>query len=286
MVVRVLIVGPGRVGVAFAARLRAAGTAVLGLVGRDAARTSAAAASVGVAVADWSALAAAPVVVFAVGDPELPGCLEQAAAHGPWRRAALWLHTSGRYDLTVFDGRLPAGCRRGALHPVLPFADAVAGAAAMPGAPAVLLGDAKAMRCLRLLAGRLGLVPMVADGGDRTLYHAACALAANGLTALFGAVERTFAAAGGLAVADQRRLADALLAAALRECRARGAAAALSGPVRRGDAATVALHRQRLAASAPEQAELYRALMRAALPLARAAGLAAGPAQAVAAALE
>lgn len=286
MVVRVLIVGPGRVGGAFAARFVAAGAAVLGLVGRDRARTAAAAAAAGVAVADWSALAAAHAVVFAVGDPDLAPCLEQAAASGAVRRCSLWLHTSGRHDLTVFDGRLPAGCRRGALHPVLPFPDAAAGAAAMPGAPAVLLGDAGALRLLRALAARLGLVPVVAEGGDRTLYHAACVLAANGLTALFGAVERTFAAAGGLAVADQHRLAAALMAAALRECRARGAAAALSGPVRRGDAATVRAHRRRLEAASPQQADVYRALMVAALPLARAAGLDAAAARTVAAALE
>ena len=65
---RVLIFGPGRVGVAFARRLRAAGCDVLGFVGRDAVRTRAAVDATGIgAPCDAGDHARAHVVVFAVG---------------------------------------------------------------------------------------------------------------------------------------------------------------------------------------------------------------------------
>jgi predicted short-subunit dehydrogenase-like oxidoreductase (DUF2520 family) len=58
----------------------------------------------------------------------------------------------------------------------------------------------------------------------------------------------------------------------------RGPAAALTGPIRRGDVATVRRH---LAALAPEEQSLYRELGRVALRLAREAGLADEAAEAV-----
>ena len=80
-------------------------------------------------------------------------------------------------------------------------------------------------------------------------------------------------------------LADTLIGAACHGSRSHGAAAALSGPVRRGDAATVRVHLDALAQRAPGAVATYRALMLQALVLADAQGLAADRAAAVAAVL-
>lgn len=65
--------------------------------------------------------------------------------------------------------------RLGALHPVAPFPDAASGMPKLAGRPALLLGDARARRLLERLAVLLGMQPMHSSGGDRLLYHAACA---------------------------------------------------------------------------------------------------------------
>jgi predicted short-subunit dehydrogenase-like oxidoreductase (DUF2520 family) len=274
---RIAIVGPGRVGAAIARRLVQAGAEVVGLLGRDHGRTAAAVQWSGAGAAlDWPDLRRAHVLVFAVGDQDLPGAIAAAVAHGAHRRCALWLHTSGRYGLEVFAAAGGHGVRIGALHPVAPFADAASGAVAMAGALALCEAGARSERLLRRLCLLLGMAPIVATRGlDRARYHAACALAANGTTALRAAVDLAFAGAGSLSADQQRRLADALMAAALLASSDRGPAAALSGPVRRGDAATVALHLQSLAATGPLVAAVYRGLMRQALALAEAQGLAA-----------
>jgi predicted short-subunit dehydrogenase-like oxidoreductase (DUF2520 family) len=75
------------------------------------------------------------------------------------------------------------------------------------------------------------------------------------------------------------------MAAAHRASSEAGPQNALSGPVRRGDAATVRLHLDALGALAPEAAAAYRALMVEALALALAAGLPADAAAAVRACL-
>lgn len=281
MALRIVIVGPGRVGVAFAKRLAASGHPAVGIIGRDPARTSAAVAAVGHGrVLSFADVGGAHVVVFAVGDGDLPAAVQAAA--GAARSCSLWLHTSACHGLAVFDG--VAGIRRGALHPAAPFAD-VGSAAPAPGAPAVILGDPRAMRLLRRLCAWLGLRPIVARDGDRVLYHAACALAANGLTALFAAAEGVLARAGVVADGDARPIVLALMQAAVAACGEHGAAAALSGPVRRGDATTVARHLQQLRAAAPEAVPLYRSTAVQALALARERGLPPEQAAAVAAAL-
>ncbi|MGE3175250.1 MAG: DUF2520 domain-containing protein [Planctomycetota bacterium] len=291
MPIRLAIVGPGRVGQALGRRWAESGVDLLGYVGRDRARTAAAVAFAGRGRAlQLADLRTAHVVVLAVGDPDLPELVAAAAAAGCTRRCALWLHTSGRHGLSVLaplaavapaSGR-PADCvRLGALHPVAPFPDAAAGLAGLPDRPAVLLGEPRARRLLGRLCDRLGMRPLWADPrGDRTLYHAACALAANGLTALRAAVDEALAASSVLSPADAARLAQSLMAAALDACARHGAAAALSGPVARGDDATVAAHRTALlgtaAAADADPApldEVYRVLMLQALRLARRRGL-------------
>jgi predicted short-subunit dehydrogenase-like oxidoreductase (DUF2520 family) len=286
VVLRVAIVGPGRVGQAFGRRFVQAGVELLGFVGR---RPAGAAAAVkfagGGRVLQVDELATAHAVVFAVGDAELRDAVLATATAVPPRRCSLWLHTSGRHGLDVLDPAAERGARRGALHPVAPFADAEAGFVAMAGCPAVLACDARGERLLRQLARRLGMVPVNSRGGDRTLYHAACALAANGLVVLRGHVDAVFRAAGGLSAADARLVADALMTAAVRTSSELGPAPALSGPVLRGDVVTVEAHLAAIAGSAPQAEAVYRALMLGAVDLAVARGLGAAAAAALRAAL-
>jgi predicted short-subunit dehydrogenase-like oxidoreductase (DUF2520 family) len=90
----------------------------------------------------------------------------------------------------------------------------------------------------------------------RVLHHAAATIAANHLVALLGQVERVAAAAG---VPLEAYLA--LARGALDNVDRLGPAAALTGPVRRGDEATVARH---LAALDPGERAAYEALAAAA----------------------
>jgi predicted short-subunit dehydrogenase-like oxidoreductase (DUF2520 family) len=268
--VRIAIVGPGRVGTTLARGFAAAGAEVLGFVGRNGPRCERAVAATGCGrVLTYAELARAHVVVFAVGDDDLAAAVQMAAnAAGP-RRCSLWLHTSGRHDLEVFVGI--DGIRRGSLHPVAPFGDEPA-ANVLPGTIAVVAGEPRALSLLRRLCGLLGMQPLIAAAGDRGLYHAACALAANGATALWSFAEAALLQSGVVDPAAARQLVASLFGQATAACTTRGPAAALSGPVRRGDAATVALHLERLRAL-PGAAAAYAALAAAALDLARQAGL-------------
>jgi predicted short-subunit dehydrogenase-like oxidoreductase (DUF2520 family) len=303
MVLRIAIVGPGRVGMAFARRFVRAGVEVLGFVGRDRAGTESCIADLGVdranlRVLTWPDVQSAHVVIFAVGDSELPAAIEAAASVGG-RPCSLWLHTSGRHGLEVFAKALPLGVRVGALHPLLPFGSVQT--QSMQGALALLLGEPRSMRLLHRLCQLLELQAIVCATGrdskhsrasehnliehNRPLYHAACALAANGATALFGLASELLLRAGGIAKQDGDRMVASLMQSAVASSEQHGAGPALSGPVRRGDAETVTAHLAAMNAAAKTAVPAYVALMNGALSLARDQGLAPADCERIASAL-
>ncbi len=244
------LVGPGRAGLTVASALVTRGWRVVGVAGRtvDAASTRAGAARLGAptrAVAE--AGAGADVVVIATPDAAIDAA---AAALAPSvRDDALVLHLSGARGLTALDA---VRARRGALHPLQSLPTVELGQARLAGSWAAVAGDPEVGR----LAVSLGLRPFPLADEDRPAYHAAAAIASNHLVALLGQVAR---------------LAPVPLDAFLPLVRATvdnvaelGPAAALTGPVARGDVATVQAHLDVL----PEQErDAYRALARAALTL-------------------
>ena len=148
--------------------------------------------------------------------------------------------------------------RRAALHPLVPLPDSEAGGARLAsGIWFAVAGDSLAEKVVADLGGR---AVTVADE-QRAAYHAAAAVASNHLVALLGQVERVAAPTGVSleAFLDMAR-------AALGDVERSGPAAALTGPVARGDTATVRRH---LAALDPTERPAYRALAAAAARLRR-----------------
>jgi predicted short-subunit dehydrogenase-like oxidoreductase (DUF2520 family) len=107
------------------------------------------------------------------------------------------------------------------------------------------------------------------DAGSKPVYHAAAVFASNYVVTLLSVAERLLVQSGVSSVVAREATAS-LAAGAVENCRERGAVAALTGPLVRGDAGTVRLHLERL--SGRERA-LYSVLAAQTLELAREAGL-------------
>jgi predicted short-subunit dehydrogenase-like oxidoreductase (DUF2520 family) len=135
------------------------------------------------------------------------------------------------------------------------------------GAFAGVAGSDKTARGqLADLARRLGMTPLEVGDRSRALYHAAAVLAAGNQVALFAEAVRAFRKATG---ASEREATSALLPlslGALERLRSEDAASALTGPVARGDGATIAAHRKALPR---DMVPLYDALTRASRRLVR-----------------
>ncbi len=231
------IVGAGRVGGSLAAAARAAGIEVR-LAGRD---DSAAA---------WRE---AEAVLLCVGDAEIAD-LARAIAAGD-RVPALVGHTSGATTLAALAPIVAAGGATFSLHPLQTVPDASTDFTGCPGA--IAGSDPRALAFARSLAERLAMRPFEVDDEHRALYHAAAAIASNFLVTLEESAAGLLAAAGG---ADEARelLAPLVLRSAANWSEL--GAAALTGPIARGDEATVARHLAALRESAPELVELYEQL--------------------------
>jgi predicted short-subunit dehydrogenase-like oxidoreductase (DUF2520 family) len=122
------------------------------------------------------------------------------------------------------------------------------------GAGCAVAGSSqRALDAAHELAHALGMDPFEIDDSQRAAYHAAASIASNYLLALEDAAE-TVAAGAGIAPEDARRLLGPLVRQTVENWIERGAADALTGPVARGDAATV--ERQR-AAVPPELLPLF-----------------------------
>src|SRR5207302_5439037 len=104
------------------------------------------------------------------------------------------------------------------------------------GAGAAIAGTShRALELGRQLAHSLGMRPVEIADADRAAYHAAASIASNFLITLEAAAERLAASAGA-----DRELLVPLVRATVENWATLGAERALTGPVARGDEATVA----------------------------------------------
>lgn len=225
---RVRIIGPGRAGASLHRALTRAHWPVAPLLGRG----------------DDLRRAAVDVDLLVLAPPDA-AVGEVAAAVEP-RADVVVAHLSGSLGLAPL-ARHP---RRAVLHPLVALPDPERGADRLVGAWFGLAteGDPLVEAVVEELHGR---VVRVAEG-DWARYHAAAVIASNHLVALMGQVERVAATVG----APLTAFFD-LARGALDDVAALGPAAALTGPVRRGDTATVQRHLDAL--PEPERAA-YRAL--------------------------
>lgn len=227
----VAIVGSGRLGSALARALRSAGTAVEGPLGRE-------------------APPAGDIVLICVPDAEIAA----VAAHVEARFVG---HVSGATPLAALAG---AQGEAFGLHPLQTFAGGE-GAETFQGAGCAIAGATpEALAVARGLAERLGMAPVEISDAERAAYHAAASIASNFLVTLQAAAER-LAAGAGIAPADARVLLAPLVRATVENWAERGPADALTGPVARGDDATVALQRDAVERHAPEFVPLFDELV-------------------------
>jgi predicted short-subunit dehydrogenase-like oxidoreductase (DUF2520 family) len=234
---RLRTIGPGRAGGSLERALVAVGWEALPSLGRG----------------DDLAGAADGVDLVLIATPDAV-VAEVAAVIRPNADAVI-AHVSGSLGL----GPLAGHPRVAVLHPLVALPDAERGAARLPGAWFGLAvdGDPLADEVVAVLDGR---AVRVAEG-SWVRYHAAAVIAANHLVALLGQVERV---AASIDVPLEAFLD--LAAGSLDDVAELGPAAALTGPVKRGDTATVERH---LAALPDDERAAYEALSAQAARLCR-----------------
>jgi predicted short-subunit dehydrogenase-like oxidoreductase (DUF2520 family) len=231
---RVGVVGAGRLGTALVAGLRAAGADVAGPAGRG------------------QVPRGCDAILLCVPDDEIPAAAEVVTAAAPFIG-----HTSGATPLSALAH---TGVERFGLHPLQTFAEG-SGPEAFEGAGCAVAGSSpEALELASALARTLGMTPFEIDDAGRAAYHAAASVASNFLVTLQAAAE-TIAGGAGLPPERARALLVPLLRRTVENLAALGPEGALTGPVARGDEATVAAQRAAVEENADHLLDLFDELV-------------------------
>ncbi|MEU0838107.1 DUF2520 domain-containing protein [Streptomyces sp. NPDC005962] len=265
------VVGAGRVGPALAASLRLAGHRPVAASGVSDASVSRAAALLPEVpiVPPAEVLARAELVLLTVPDDALPELVQGLVETGAVRPGQLLVHTSGRYGTAVLEPALRAGALPLALHPVMTFTGTPVDVQRLAGCSFGVTAPEELRLAAEALVIEMGGEPEWVAEESRPLYHAALAIGANHLVTLVAQSMELLRASG---VEAPDRMLGPLLGAAL-DNSLRSGDAALTGPVARGDAGTVAAHVQELRRHAPQAVAGYLAMARATADRALAHGM-------------
>ncbi|HEX9173353.1 MAG TPA: Rossmann-like and DUF2520 domain-containing protein [Telluria sp.] len=211
-------------------------------------------------------LRAADAWMLAVGDDQIaPVCA--ALAQRGLLDGALVFHCSGARSSDELEAARLRGAVVASVHPVRSFADPAAVAGDFGGTFCGVEGDAAALAQLLPALEAIGARPVAIDAAAKTVYHAASVFASNYLVTVMDAALRAYQAAG-IAEPVARELARPLATEALANVFRIGPEAALTGPVARGDMATVARQQAAVDAWEAPTGRLYAALVEATVALA------------------
>ncbi len=261
----IAIVGPGRLGRALALALDDAGYAIREVITRNnpaslrrARRLSrllgAEARPVERAAFD------ARVIWLCVPDQEIARAVRDLKGRTNWKRKIVF-HSSGALSSEELASLRRRGAAVASVHPLMTF---VAGALpALRGVPFAIEGDASAVRVAGKIVRDLGGESFSIRAKDKPLYHAWATFACPLLVAALATAEQVASTAGVPASVARRRMLP-IIRQTVANYATLGPARAFSGPLVRGDTATVRAHLAALK-GLPRAQAVYRALAGAAL---------------------
>lgn len=264
---RAALVGPGRMGTLVAHALTAAGTPVVRVAGgSEASRARLRSGLAGVRDVPLEEVAqGVQLVVIATPDVAIVDVVDRLVRASALDESHGVVHLAGVHGLGPLRRAGLAGARIAALHPAMTAPAGATDPTLLHGAAWAVTTVAGDRAWARSVVEDLGGDPFDIAEEDRVRYHAALVLASNAVGAAVVAARRLLRSAG---VEDPARLIAPIAHASVDATVAAGAPA-LTGPIVRGDTATVSAH---LAAIEPDHSEVavaYRTLSRAVLAAVR-----------------
>lgn len=267
----VFIIGAGVVGTTLAAKLSRAGVPVAGVHGRASELSDAANALSGVLGSTGAIpniVSESDVVIVAVRDTRVPEVAQRLVDEKRLRPEQILLHTSGNRPAQEMLAAAKGKVRGlGTLHPLIAVTDAPGTLENLADAYFGVEGDQPATRAAEKLIALMGGHALRLAPENMALYHTAAVVASNYVVALAD-VARSLLVSAGVPDRDALPALLPLMTSAVRNLVEVGLPSAMTGPVVRGDVASVERHIGALEARAPEWLDLYRRLGREVLRVA------------------
>lgn len=281
------LIGAGKLGTSLALALYQKGYRILAVSDTDesAAREAAQALGSPLSTADPAAAAKeADLVIMAVPDSAVKTVAEVLAAKQAFKKGQIVCHTSGFLPAGALVSLKLFGVYTLSLHPFVSIASKMQ-ASSLSGAYFALEGDAMAVEQAREMVASLDGFAFTIKPQDKPLYHAAGAMASYLAVALWLGSEQALVKAG----VDQEsagQMVIGLLGSLEENMKQRGLSGSLTGPIMRGDLATVQGHLQALKNWGGPYEQVYRMLGQTLLEKAKEQGLKQESVQKLSAALE
>ena len=191
---------------------------------------------------------------------------DEAVAEAKPLAGKVFLHCSGSLGLAELAPLQQAGAHVGSLHPLQSFAG---GATQLAGVYMAVDGDEAACQAAIALANALGGHPFRVPAAERAAYHAAACICSNYAVAVEALAQRLMSRWLGDEAAAWQALLPLFKGTAANLEATSSPRTALTGPIARGDATTVARH---LAVLPAELVDVYCSLGLATTELALANG--------------
>lgn len=216
----------------------------------------------GRALHDYGALAQADIYLIATPDDQIAACCEQLARSGRIVPGTVVFHCSGALPASVLAAATDRGAVAASMHPIRSFALPEQVAASFAGTWCGMEGDAPALAVVAPLFAAIGAQCIAVDPGAKTIYHAAAVFASNYLVTVLDVAVQAYGRAG-IPENVALQIMEPLVRKTVDQVFDAGTAAALSGPVARGDMATVERQAQALSAWQEAHGSLYARLAQA-----------------------
>ena len=234
------LIGAGRAGCVIAAALARAGHHVVAAsaVSQDSLARAAALIPQAQIVDPVSVAQQCDLLVIAVPDDVLPDLVVGLVSTGAIRAGQIVAHLSGRYGVEPLNPAAAIGAVCVAIHPAMTLTGATYEVDRLDACPFAISAEGAARPVAEALVVEMGGEPEWIEADQRALYHAALCHASNHLVTLVAQAQDLLSEAG---VASPGRFLAPMLSATLDNA-LRAGDSALTGPVSRGDAGTVATH--------------------------------------------
>ncbi|MBW2174307.1 MAG: DUF2520 domain-containing protein [Deltaproteobacteria bacterium] len=270
----VAIVGCGIVGTAMGKLLGKADYYISGVATQhlETARRAAEATGAGkFSISPWEITRGAKIVFVTTPDDLIESTCMTISEHEGFEKNAVVIHCSGALSSDVLSSARDAEAMVATLHPLQSFASTDQAVSLVPGSFCTIEGDKDALPIVREIVEDIGGILLEITAEKKTLYHAAAVAASNYLVTLLHLALELDKAAGLTSNTSYEALLP-LIKGTLSNIGEKGIPGALTGPIARGDVATVSSHLDAMAKDAPKLLTLYRCLGLYTIDLARAKG--------------
>lgn len=202
----------------------------------------------------------AAIVWICVPDDAIAKVAEHMAQSTDWT-GKIVVHSSGALASSVLDPVKVRGARIASAHPLMTFVSA--SETNLDGVPFALEGEVKALSLTAAIVRNIGGKPLRISARYKPAYHAFGFFSSPALASLIAAAQEVGKLAG-FSEQKARELMEPIVRQTIENCFRSSPRDAFSGPLRRGDVATIRKHLAVLKTK-PELLQVYRALSEIAL---------------------